>query len=558
MIARLPCLDGCQQARSKVRRVVHEIEYQTDITLEPDASTIIDQPDTPAHLFAARAFKYSIFGTPKPEEQKRARIQTRVTEDQSFTCEPLLSPSKPGGILLTPGTTNLRRTKSVTFGAQVADNQRTRRSKSGKSDLPGTLPGKFPSPWTPKVATQKSETIEDPKEAPLEAKAGQTSDKSTREKDGVKVKVSMRSMQEDARSTDDQSWEQKYDDYAQRTQREMKKLIAKQKAAKSYARDRDAKVMDLADRLKQEQRKVQKLEQQVAQLNAELTQYQVAPRETADRSKGEKVQLVDAYHVEQKNADIQQRSTRKMTVAPTADLTRERSLPPKSPVDTRSAAGSGDLWADVMLSSPAVNITAHQSASARRSVVDQAKTSPLRARDLNTISGDKSTSTPTVASSRREATSARAQRSSARRRQQLYDELDDIPDLPQPSPDQSSHMISPLAARPLSSQKKADPLKRPVVAESSPFMSSPPHYDRFALPFSLPSPGPRNKGGAGLRPKSSSPEKSARGVSADENKENEQALVNKGDGKQQLDDERRAKAAARIAARRQKRAAGHS
>ncbi|GAB7346516.1 hypothetical protein MBLNU457_5202t1 [Dothideomycetes sp. NU457] len=522
---------------------------------EPDASTIIDQPDTPAHLFAARAFKYSLFGTPKPEEQKRTRIQARVTEDQSFTCEPLLSPSKPGGILLTPGTTNLRRTKSVTFGAQVADNQRTRRSKSNKSELPGTVPGKFPSPWTTKIATQKTETTEDTKEAPPEAKSSQTSEKSTKEKDGSKAKEFTKSAQEDARSTEDESWEQKYDDYAQRTQREMKKLIAKQKAAKSYARDRDAKVMDLADRLKQEQRKVQKLEQQVAQLHAELEQYRTAPRESADRPKEEKLRPIDGYHVEQNKTDIQQRSAKKTNVAPTADLTHERSLLHKSPVNTRPTTRSGDLWADVMLSSPAVKITAHQPASTGRSGVDQARTSPLRARDLNTISGDKSTSTPIPASSRHEATSARAQRSSAHRHQQLYDELDDIPDLPQPSPDQSNHMISPLASRPQSSQKKAELSKRPAAAQSSPFMSSPPHYDRFALPFSLPSPGPRNTGNADLRPKSSSPEKSARKI-ADENKENEQAPMNKGEGKQQLDDERRAKAAARIAARRQKRAAG--
>lgn len=542
----------------KVRRVLLAIGHEIDIVIEPDASTIVDQPDTPAHLFAARALKYSIFGTPKPEEQKRARIQPRVTEDQSFTCEPLLSPSKPGGILLTPGTTNLRRTKSVTFGAQVADNQRTRRSKSGKSELPGTVPGKFPSPWTPKIATQKTGPIEATKEAPLEVKAGpgQTSDKSAKDEAGARVKEFIMSTQGDARSTDDQYWEQKYDDYAQRTQREMKKLIAKQKAAKSYARDRDAKVMDLADRLKQEQRKVQKLEQQVAQFNAELEQYRIGQRESADIHKEEKSQPVDAYHVEQKNADTQQRSARKTDIAPTAVLRRERSMPPKSPINIRPTARSGDLWADVMLSSPAVKITAHPSASSKRPAVNQATTSPLRARDLNTASAAKSTSTPPAASSRREATSARAQRNSARRSRQSYDELDDIPDLPQPSPDQSSHMISPLASRPQSSQKKTDTSKRPAAAQSSPFMSSPPQYDRFALPFSLPSPGPRNKSGADSRAKSSSPEKPARGMAADENKENDPAPVIKGEGKQQLDDERRAKAAARIAARREKRAAG--
>ena len=438
----------------------------------------------------------------------------------------------------------------MTFGAQVADNQRTRRSKSSKSGLPGALPGKFPSPWTPKHVNQKSEGDGDTTKSRSQTKMNEAG------KDTAISSEMTKPVQAVSRATDDQTWEQKYDDYAQRTQREMKKLIAKQKAAKSYARDRDAKVMDLADRLKQEQRKVQKLEEKVAQLNARLEQYQDSPRDWENQPAKVEQLPIETLSKAQKDPEIQQRSARKSAIAPMAVSSRERSLPPKSPATTRSSARSGDLWADVMLSSPAVKINAYQAASAGRSVVESTKASPLRARDTNTMNGTKPASTPIGASSRRGTTSARSQRGSARRPQQLDDDLDDVPDLPQPSPDMNSHLISPLAARPLSSHKKADPSKRPMVAESSPFMSSPPQYDRFALPFSLPSPGPRSKRGAEMIVNNAAPERSLKGICAVENKENETGpATEKEDGRQQLDDERRAKAAARIAARRQKRAA---
>lgn len=135
------------------------------------------------------------------------------------------------------------------------------------------------------------------------------------------------------------------------------------------------------------------------------------------------------------------------------------------------------------------------------------------------------------------------------------DGIEDMPDLPVPSPDHSRDIRSPLHAKTSSIKKKTTPSRRSFVAESSPFMSSPPHYDRFALPFSLPSPGVRGKSTRAAD--GSAQETTAKPLlSENENKENLADPAKEKDPGRRLDEERRAKAAERIAARRQKRAAG--
>lgn len=44
-----------------------------DTATDPDASTVVDQPETPAHIFAVRAIRHAVVGTPKPKEQFTAR-----------------------------------------------------------------------------------------------------------------------------------------------------------------------------------------------------------------------------------------------------------------------------------------------------------------------------------------------------------------------------------------------------------------------------------------------------------------------------------------------------
>lgn len=66
------------------------------------------------------------------------------------------APGKPPpGILMTPGINNTNKKKAVSFAASTSDEVKPRPQARIRSNLPNDLPGKFPSPWTPKTATPK-------------------------------------------------------------------------------------------------------------------------------------------------------------------------------------------------------------------------------------------------------------------------------------------------------------------------------------------------------------------------------------------------------------------
>ena len=132
---------------------------------DPDTAGYVDPPETPAPVFAVRAFKHAIFGTPQTvqqpkarrhsnTEQARTRAHTRLERPQltrpksagdarlleaAAASEAISSPTK--GILMTPGTAAAKK-KNVTFGDHVLNDEEKRPSKSG---LPEDFPGKFPT-----------------------------------------------------------------------------------------------------------------------------------------------------------------------------------------------------------------------------------------------------------------------------------------------------------------------------------------------------------------------------------------------------------------------------
>ncbi|KAJ6264844.1 hypothetical protein Dda_0997 [Drechslerella dactyloides] len=152
---------------------------------EIDQDLIIDQqeelePETPGPAaFAFNAFRTGLFGTPKPnleaperERQPRPRLGREVMSDEDvftssrkrqssrspgrfLTFEDAVTPTRrnPQSILVTPGNT-ISKKKTVSFGPDqfhedtICYETRTGRIRSG---LPSSYPGKFPSPWTPKV-----------------------------------------------------------------------------------------------------------------------------------------------------------------------------------------------------------------------------------------------------------------------------------------------------------------------------------------------------------------------------------------------------------------------
>ena len=94
----------------------------------------------PAHIWALQALRRQLLGTAaKPSD-----------DDDPY--ETLIAKLKTPGILRTPGTPGTR--KSVTFEPETSPSKRFK-SKRGGFGLPKNLPGRFPSPWTPKVAAMR-------------------------------------------------------------------------------------------------------------------------------------------------------------------------------------------------------------------------------------------------------------------------------------------------------------------------------------------------------------------------------------------------------------------
>ncbi|OAL50997.1 hypothetical protein IQ07DRAFT_508632 [Pyrenochaeta sp. DS3sAY3a] len=255
--------------------------------LQPESnyeSTFIDQPETPAHQFPIKAFKHAIFGTPAPNEAsnnvKTAERKAKLDAANSKTIAlpapkdeaPLSSPSKQsGGILMTPGTTNKGR-KTVSFGSHVVDNE-GKRNNAGKSGIPNDCPGKFPSPFTPGTQLRPDPTSDTrPRtkltEALLDARTTKQpkSGQKPKARDDSDITMDLGA----PRSESGKYWKEQYESYAERSEKEMKKVISKQQLAKKFAMKKDGEVTELATKLEQERKRFRQRERDLEQQNKDL------------------------------------------------------------------------------------------------------------------------------------------------------------------------------------------------------------------------------------------------------------------------------------------------
>ena len=266
----------------------------------------INAPDTPAPVFAVKAFKHAIFGTPQTvisDERKplarslsksrgqgkdtkwenwSSRNQTATRDNSnyidgengddddrdyidnhymSFSKRPS-SPSKPNGILMTPGTGPVRR-KTVSFGTHAPSEERGLEVRPAyarnKSDLSTELPGKFPSPWTPKA-------INDALPRPLSSNGqiGSVDARDFHTAAPLELKFPASKSRDDTditfdfetpRSESGRYWQAQYRSYAEKSAYEVRKLLQKQQAAKQYAKKKDLEAMEMATKLKDERRR---------------------------------------------------------------------------------------------------------------------------------------------------------------------------------------------------------------------------------------------------------------------------------------------------------------
>ncbi|KAJ9657621.1 hypothetical protein H2201_008126 [Coniosporium apollinis] len=264
----------------------------TNVAEDLDAiePSYIEPPETPAPVFAVRAFKQAIFGTPHPDEGDHARALIRRNEPQeekkatqtiAEDRRPLLrqnseesDQAKLNGILMTPGTAATRR-KTVSFGAHVVDNEGKKSIVPGRSGLPNNCPGKFPSPWTPKTGDATAEPVRTRLTAALyEARDSVSKPKpKPRAKDDADITLDVT----EPRSESGRYWKEKYESYAEKSEKDVKKLITKQQLAKNYAKKKDEETMELATRLEDERKRHKKREKD---LEVQMKDYQERLRQS--------------------------------------------------------------------------------------------------------------------------------------------------------------------------------------------------------------------------------------------------------------------------------------
>ncbi|OXV12078.1 hypothetical protein Egran_00160 [Elaphomyces granulatus] len=271
-------------------------------------STVLEPPETPAPVFALRAFRSALFGTPGAEDEEeddQTPGQKRQTDSQhqpSVLSQPTgeqppngragksgdvqmalqAMPSPTKSILVTPGTTSNRR-KTVSFGDTVLDNERR---KDGSLAKGGRMPpaSNFPSQWLTglpegkiRVRSKFTESLLDAREtSPYDPPRVTEPVRSDRKllKHAEEFAVRIRHPEEmdnhvilnESRSQSGHYWKVEFDSYRKRTSREIRKLVQYRSAAKSYARKKDEEALRLADKLKEEEAKVADMERHVSSL----------------------------------------------------------------------------------------------------------------------------------------------------------------------------------------------------------------------------------------------------------------------------------------------------
>ncbi|OBT89852.1 hypothetical protein VE02_00811 [Pseudogymnoascus sp. 03VT05] len=272
-----------------------------------------EPPETPAPVFAARAFKSALFGTPAPASDDTYFEQIAKTTNMPAPKQnpriDISSPSK--GILMTPGTARSR--KSVSFGATVKDKDAKPNSTSG---IPDECPGKFPSPFVNRAAakqdgrslrrtalTKTLENVRDTKRRRTEGSKTHNSVLDTPQslleldiKTGLTAPQILESSQRDedqprpySRDMDDfdgdvtidlnephsqsgRYWKSEYEKYNEDARAQMTKLVKYKQMAKSYAKKKDEEAIDLGSKLKEAQKRAVQMEDRIAELVAQIAE----------------------------------------------------------------------------------------------------------------------------------------------------------------------------------------------------------------------------------------------------------------------------------------------
>lgn len=249
-------------------------------TFFSDTHTDDNDPETPAPLFAVRAFKQALFGTPKPSTTRLRHTAATTWQDRARDDVELLSPTKRG-ILLTPGTGSTARRKTVTFGRQLQFEKQALPDAEPKP-TPKAVPGKFPSPWVSKT---------DEEAVPIPAALIKRSQPRSiaRTSSMPELPVSTHSTAYTPPKVAPESpalgvthWKAAHDALLTLHTTEMRKATKKEQLAKKYAKYKDTECTRLSTQLATEQAKALKLERKLAEYVERLAQAVAAAQQQHD------------------------------------------------------------------------------------------------------------------------------------------------------------------------------------------------------------------------------------------------------------------------------------
>lgn len=177
---------------------------------------------------------------------------------------------------MTPGTAATKK-KNVTFGDHVVDNQEKRPLKSG---LPDDCPGKFPSPWGKTDGDREAAADKGRGRKKLTEALEQARDESRQRRGTAEGGENGRTGE---RGPPDENncceyWRHEYEVYRSNTQREVKKLVKKYKAAKDYAQSKDDEASEVRLHLQEAEAKADALEETVNILTAQIQEMEEKSR----------------------------------------------------------------------------------------------------------------------------------------------------------------------------------------------------------------------------------------------------------------------------------------
>jgi hypothetical protein len=251
-----------------------------------DDTTQIDIPDTPAPVFAVRALRTALFGTPAAKDRRAAvKAAKDKTGQQNVNLPPATdkSPAKPAGILLTPGTGTTRR-KRVSFGNDVKQGSGGT-ARASTIGIPDEFPGKFPSPWVdrngdeaqPRPKTRLQQAMESSRKGNTKVSGAEEKDFAYQAKepedaweevedDESDFEADVTTDLNEPHSRSGKYWKSYFETYHSDAKTEMEKLVKYKHLAKSYAKMKDTEALELNQKLKEEQEKVKSMEEKVAEM----------------------------------------------------------------------------------------------------------------------------------------------------------------------------------------------------------------------------------------------------------------------------------------------------